>query len=145
MNKVPENTIRELPGDAAIESRARAIFRSACENVDSYHALRLGMARRKALHTGTTSPASRMWAPLAGAVACCVLIVGVVWMHPERQMDPTAAEVSSAPAMASGGIDSSEEITPEIGSTRMEMVQDLDFYRWLATQPTVATSRGGGR
>lgn len=144
MNKVPENTIRELPGDAAIESRARAIFRNACENTDSYHALRLGMARRKAAHVGAARPASRMWAPLAGAAACCALALGVVWMHPERQIAPAATAVSSAPAITDD-VGVQEEIIPEIGSTRMEMVQDLDFYRWLAAQPTVATSRGGGR
>lgn len=144
MNKVPENTISELPGDAEIESRARAIFKNACENTDSYHALRLGMARRKAAHVGAARPASRMWAPLAGAAACCALVLGVVLMNPGRQIGPAATAVPSTSA-ASAGAGGAEEITPEIGSTQMEMVQDLDFYRWLAAQPTVATSRGGGR
>ena len=144
MNKVPENTIREVPGDAEIESRARAIFKHACENTDSYHALRLGMARRKATHVGAARPASRMWAPLAGAAACCVLVIGVVWMDPAHRIGPAATAVSSAPAVTDDA-GAQEEITPEIGSTQMEMVQDLDFYRWLAAQPTAAASRGGGR
>ncbi len=145
MNRVPENTISELPGDAEIESRARAIFKSACENTDSYHALRLGMARRKAAHVGAARPASRMWASLAGAAACCALVLGVVWMNPARQIGPAATAASSAPAVTDD-VGVQEVITPEIGSTQMEMVQDLDFYRWLAAQPSVAsTSRGGSR
>jgi hypothetical protein len=139
MNKLPENTIDALPGDAEIESRSRAIFKNACENTDSYHALRLGMARRKAAHVGAARVTSRVWAPLASAVACCALVIGVVWMNPARQTAPAATAMSSTP-IATGSA-APEETTPEIGSTQMEMVQDLDFYRWLATQPAVASAR----
>ncbi|HET7163407.1 MAG TPA: hypothetical protein VFI32_12150 [Rhodanobacteraceae bacterium] len=53
--------------------------------------------------------------------------------------------VSSAPIAASRVDDASDDL-PEVGSTQMEMVQDLDFYRWLAAQPTVASApRGGNR
>jgi hypothetical protein len=50
--------------------------------------------------------------------------------------------VSSTPVATDSG--TPEEITPEIGSTQMEMVQDLDFYRWLAAQPAVASARNRG-
>lgn len=144
MNKSSENSVNTLPGDAEIESRARAIFRNACENVDSYHALRLGLARRKAANARAGHhSALRVWAPLTGAAACCVLVVGVMWMHPLRQAGPAGTVVSSAP-LASGPIDAQEEATPEIGSNQMEIAQDLDFYRWLAAQPTVASANRGG-
>jgi len=142
MNKLPENMMDALPGDAEIESRSRAIFRNACENTDSYHALRLGMARRKAAHAGAAHVTSRVWAPLASAVACCALVIGVVWMNPARKIGPAATAMSSAPVATDSG--TPEEITPEIGSTQMEMVQDLDFYRWLAAQPAVASARNRG-
>jgi hypothetical protein len=142
MNKLPENTIEGLPGDAEIESRSRAIFRNACENTDSYHALRLGMARRKAAHAGATRAMSRVWGPLASAAACCALVVGVVWMNPARQIGPAASSVSSTPVATGGG--TPDEVTPEIGSTQMEIVQDLDFYRWLAAQPRIASARDRG-
>lgn len=146
MNKLPENAIDAWPGDAEIKSRSRAIFKNACENTDSYHALRLGMARRKAAHVGAARVTSRVWAPLAGAAACCALVITVVWMNPARQTAPATNAASFAPATVSGGVDGAEETTPEIGSAQMEMVRDLDFYRWLAEQPTVATaSRGGNR
>jgi len=145
MNKVHENTLTGAPGNDEVESRARAIFRTACENVDSYHALRLGLARRKAANARASHSALRVWAPLTGAAACCALVVGVIWMHPVRQDGPMETVVSSAP-LASGPLDTQEEATPEIGSNQMEIAQDLDFYRWLASQPTVASAnRGGGR
>ena len=142
MNVPSENNPNTLPGDAEIELRSRAIFRNACENTDSYHALRLGMARRKAVHAGAARPASRMWAPLASAAACCALVLGVVWMNPARQIGPATTALSSTPVAT--GSDTPEEIPPEIGSTQMEMVQDLDFYRWLAAQPAVASARNRG-
>jgi hypothetical protein len=146
MSTPPKNTINGLPGDAEVQLRARAIFRNACEDTDSYHALRLGMARRKAVHLGASGPTSRIWAPLAGgAVACCALVVGAMWMRSVPPAGPGATIGSSTP-VASIQSDNPEELTPEIGSAQMEMVQDLDFYRWLATQPTVASApRGGGR
>jgi hypothetical protein len=35
---------------------------------------------------------------------------------------------------------SDEAGIPEIGSSQQEMVEDLDFYRWVATQPAVASA-----
>jgi len=142
MNKLPENRRGALPGDAEIESRSRTIFRSACENTDAYYALRLGMARRKATRAGQARVTSRVWAPLASAAACCALVIGVVWMNPARQIGPAATAVSSTPIATGSG--TAEDITPEIGSTQMEMVQDLDFYRWLAAQPAIASARNRG-
>ena len=144
MSKMPENTFNGLPRDDEVESRARAIFQRACEGTDSYHALRLGLARRKALNAGPHS-SMRLWAPLAGgAVACCALIAGVALMRLDTRIAPTTSVASSAP-IATGEIDSGDDL-PEVGSTQMEMVQDLDFYRWLAAQPAVASApTGGGR
>lgn len=142
MNKQPETRTDPLPGDDTVASRARSVFRIACENTDSYHALRLGLARRKALQA-PRSPA-RLWAPLGGAaVACCALAVGVLMLHPGNRV---ATLPASTPATAAdtGPVSVIEEI-PEVGSNQMEMVQDLDFYRWLATQPSVATAAGRSR
>ena len=142
MNMQPENRINPLPNDDTLASRARGIFRTACENTDSYHALRLGLARRKALQA-TRSPA-RLWAPLGGtAIACCALVVGVLVMHPGNRVATPPAATATAPAGA-GPASVIEEI-PEVGNNQMEMVQDLDFYRWLATQPSVAAAASGNR
>lgn len=134
-----ENTINELPHDGEVESRARSIFRNACENTDSYHALRLGLARRKALHGRTAHPGIRLWAPLAGgAVACCALAIGVVLLRPDSRIVHDTGVVALAP-VATGSLENTEDI-PVIASNQMDMVQDLDFYRWLAAQPASAAA-----
>lgn len=142
MNTQPENRINQPPGDDAVAARARGIFRTACENADSYHTLRLGLARRKALQA-TRSPA-RMWAPLGGAaVACCALVVGVLMLRPGGRN--AALPVTATPTPVAAGPASVIEEIPEVSSNQMDMVQDLDFYRWLAAQPSVATAAGRSR
>ncbi|MGH8216073.1 MAG: hypothetical protein ACREPZ_10325 [Rhodanobacteraceae bacterium] len=139
------NIFNSLPSDGEVIARARAVFKSACEGTDSYHALRLGLARRKTLNAGAGQHLAGFWAALAGtAIACCALAVGLVWMHPARQMGPAASVASSSAPIAAEPADSEEAGVPEIGSSQMEMVQDLDFYRWVATQPAAASppSRG---
>lgn len=146
MSKIRDKTINDLPTDAEVISRARAIFKSACEEADSYHTLRLGLARRKALRAGGAGHRlAGFWAALAGtAIACCALAVGVVWMHPVRHPGSSAGIVSTGTPIAAEAADSEEADTPEIGSSQMEMVQDLDFYRWVASQPAVASAPSRG-
>jgi hypothetical protein len=129
--------INNLHRDNEVESRARAIFRTACENADSYHLLRLGFARRKALNASAAGFATRLRAPAAGiAVACCALAVAVALLRPvARTAPPTniAATTSPAPEQVIDAL-------PEVGNNPVEMVQNLDFYRWLAAQPAVAAA-----
>lgn len=140
MNKLTENPGDGLPSDAEIESRARAIFRSACEGTDSYHALRLGLARRRALAARARRHALRIWAPLVGAT-CCAIVAGVLWMHPAGLLATDAGNAPPTASTAVAGARDDEDVTPEIGSSQMEMVENLEFYRWFAAQPTVASAR----
>ncbi len=143
MNTMPGKKFNDLPNDAEVISRTRAIFRDACENTDSYHALRLGLARRKSVNAGNAGSMLRVWMPLAGAAACCALVTGI-WLHPAARITPAATTAaSSAPIVASQ--DNDDTLVPEVGSSQMEMVQDLDFYRWLAAQPSIASAAAGGR
>lgn len=143
MNEMPDNTFKGLPDDVEVASRARAIFKAACEEADSYHTLRLGLARRKALHAGARHSTLGMWASVTGVVACCALVAGVAWMHSPRLANPGVTSLSSA-YVAPVQTDDEEEVPPEIGSSQMEMVEDLDFYRWVATQPAVASAPSRG-
>lgn len=138
MSKLHENTLNDLPGDDEIASRARALFRTACEQADSYHTLRLGLARRKAVNAGPAHRAVKVWAPLAGAAACCALVVGVVWLQPVNRLQPSSPVAAAAPAVSTQG--DADEAIPEVGSDQIEVVQDLDFYRWLAAQPAMASA-----
>jgi hypothetical protein len=145
MSKPHENTLNDLPGDDEIATRARAIFQTACEQADSHHTLRLGMARRKATNAGSARATLKVWAPLAGAAACCALVAGVVWLHPVNRLQrssPIAAATHAIPDQ-----DDADDAIPDVNSNQMDVVQDLDFYRWLAAQPAMAaaTPAAGGR
>jgi hypothetical protein len=138
MNKLHENTPNDPPGDGEVASRARALFHTACEQADSYHTLRLGMARRKAMNAGSAHTTFKVWAPLAGAAACCVLVVGVVWLHPVNRLQPPSSIATTTHAVPDQ--DDGDDVILDVNSNQMEVVQDLDFYRWLAAQPTMATA-----
>ncbi|HEU4856663.1 MAG TPA: hypothetical protein VFS86_05105 [Rhodanobacteraceae bacterium] len=140
MNKLQPNAFEGLPDDAEVEARARALFKVACDNTDSYHALRLGLARRKALDAGAARWPRHTWAPLVGAAACCVLAIGVIWLHPVETVQP-ATPLSATPVAVGAG--DADEAAVNVGNPQMEMVQNLDFYRWLANQPTVASAPAG--
>jgi hypothetical protein len=138
MNISSENQLNALPGDDEVASRARAIFKTACEETDSYHALRLGLARRKAINAASGHHAFKVWGSFAGAAACCALVVGVVWLRPMGNPQPSSSIATAAPAAINQG--DADEAIPDVGSSQMEVVQDLDFYRWLAAQPAMASA-----
>ena len=147
MNISSENKLNALPGDDEVAARARAIFRNACEQADSYHVLRLGLARRKAMNAGSTHATFKVWAPLAGAAACCALVVGVVWLRPVNRLQPSSPIAVATPAgsdQGSPGQGDADDAIPEVNSNQMEVVQDLDFYRWLAAQPAMASAAPAG-
>lgn len=141
MNTLPEIPHVALPSDHEIAVRARAIFRASCEGTDSYHALRLGQARCKATDAGKQGFLARWIAPLAGgAIACCALAVGVVALRPASPSHGAVAALASAqPAAAQVTSDTGDE-PADVASNQVDMVQNLDFYRWLAQQQTVASA-----
>ena len=143
MNTQSSNTFNSLPSDHDVESRTRALFKNACESADSYHTLRLGLARRKALNAGPARFAPWLWAPLAGgAVACCALAIGLAFLHPFAIQQPAATAAASAPIVASAA--GNAEAAVDLDNTQVDMVQNLDFYRWLATQQGGAPAASGG-
>lgn len=143
MSTQSSNTLNNLPNDHEVESRARAIFKNACEGSDSYHTLRLGLARRKALNAGRSRFATWLWAPLAGgAIACCALAIGIATLHPFAVNAPASSAATSAPIVASA--DSGTDGAVDLDSNQVDMVQNLDFYQWLAAQPSATAAHRGG-
>lgn len=140
MSELHKSPAGDWPSDAEIASRARAIFRDACQATDSAHAVRLGMARRKAANARGARSAARTWMPLAGGMAaCCALAIGLAWLRPLMHGQPARTAASPAPIMAADA----SGAALDIGSSEVEVVQNLDFYRWLATQPSIAQSSSG--
>ncbi len=139
MNMTPDN--KTLPGDAEIIARAREIFRQACASTDSYHSLRLGLARRKALEAGARRSPARIWLPAAGgALAACTLALGVVWFHAGPAPAPAG---NSANTVITGEADAGE-LPSDLDSQQMDLYQNLDFYRWLASQSGNPAPRPSG-
>lgn len=146
MTDTPDNTFNDLPDDDDVVSHARAIFKSACEGADSYHKLRLGLARRRALNAPERRSPRRVWAPLAGiATACSVFALGITLLRPAATpvAIPSGVAASASVATTDAGSSDDDPIL-DVGSSQMEMVQNLDFYRWLASQPTVTPSAPKG-
>lgn len=151
MKPLHENPKLGLPSDRDVELHAHTVFRAACEATGTAHAARLGSARRQALEAGTARAGFGRWlAPLAGsAVACCALLVGSIVLRPAAPL-PTAAtavmQVATTPSRAAVNADNddADANTPEVASNQMDMVQNLDFYQWLAAQPTVASASAPG-
>lgn len=146
MTHILHNTFNELPPNDEVVSRARTIFRSACNNTDSYHTLRLGLARRRALNALEKRSPLRVWAPLAGiATACCALAIGIVFLRSAVVPAVGPSHVAASAAAVASQPESGDDVIPDVDSGQMEMVQNLDFYRWLASQPAVtATTPKGG-
>jgi hypothetical protein len=73
----------------------------------------------------------------------------VVWQqHPVGGRQASSPIAAAAPAGSHPGASNqsdADETIPEVGSSQMEVVQDLDFYRWLAAQPTMASAAPAGR
>ncbi|TAN09052.1 MAG: hypothetical protein EPN38_00735 [Rhodanobacteraceae bacterium] len=132
------------PDAAAVAARAQAIFSTACDNVDSYHARRLDLARQHAVRGYAPHPTLRMWAPLAGAAACCVLVAGILWTRPAPRAHGTAAPRITAAVPQTAATPADDAAAVDVGSGQAEMMQNLDFYRWLAAQPAVAVAPGTG-
>lgn len=141
MSKTPDKRINGLPDNDELIAGARATFRAACDSTDPYHALRLDLARRRALGAGAPRFAPRVWAPWAGgAVACCALAIGLFWLRPFAQ--PQVVQTASpGPVVHTAHGDADDTLA--IGSSQMEMVEDLDFYRWLASQQDMRAPGGG--
>lgn len=141
MNKISDKRINDLQDNDELIAGARAKFRAACDSTDSYHALRLGLARRRALNAGAPRFAPRVWVPWAGgAVACCALAIGLFWLHPIAQ--PRVVQTAPpGPVVHTARGDADDTLA--IGSSQMEMVEDLDFYRWLASQQDMRAPGGG--
>lgn len=139
MNETEPGNFNTLRSDDEVVSRARTIFEDACAHIDARRARDLRVARERALDArpGRRRPAPA-WVPLAGgAVACCALAVGAMWMHPTftgaRQQGvapvPVAGQAADAVAL------------PDMDGNQMDIAQDLDFYRWLASQSGTTPAR----
>lgn len=137
MNNTEPNIFNELPVDNEVVARARTWFGEANAHVDAHRVRQLRQARQRALEARPRRRRPRAWVPVAGgAAACCALAIGAMWMHPALFTGSSQQGVAPVPA---AGPATDATSMPDVDSNQMDIAQDLDFYRWLASQPASAT------
>lgn len=107
-----------------IERKARALYRRSCQALPAKTRHTLQRARLNAATTQPRRLANRMLMP-AGALAASALALAVGWNYfpPLHHATPQSTHYST---------DSTSAPVHDTDST--ELYQNLDFYRWLATQ-----------
>jgi len=118
------------------ENRLRALYRRTADEVDTVAAARLRETRRRALEAAE-KPRLFRWLMPMGAVAAGLLAVVVIWPSATRHPGPSRAGTSVSTADTS--------LPPDPEGADPAMYQDLDFYAWLADQPSATRNvhRGG--
>jgi hypothetical protein len=125
------NAPKHSVDNPSFERRARVLYREASHAIDPATAGRLRAARRTALET-TQKPAQprgvRMLLP-TGAIAAIALAVLMAWSPMQnRENDALQAQMNVAKV-----IDADGDLPPDPDNADPGMVQNLDFYDWLAS------------
>ena len=120
-----------------LEHRARALYREAGRRIDPATAGRLRAARREALAAAAAPAHARLVRGLvpAGAFAAIALAVLMV-------VSPVSRD--SAPAQGASNVQTAEtdgDLPPDLSNTDPSLMQNLDFYDWLATNDASQASR----
>ncbi|MGH8213809.1 MAG: hypothetical protein ACREPP_11340 [Rhodanobacteraceae bacterium] len=137
MNTAPDNQAHDSNVDRELMCRASALYDHACEHIDAGTRAKLAAARRKALAAQDHHPRRVIWLPATGAVAACVLVIGLVWFKPQSG-NPSAPQTQ---AVATSDV----ELPLDADTQQLDLYQNLDFYQWLAQQPRARANPRGGR
>lgn len=120
-----------------LERRARELYREAGRRIDPATAGRLRAARREALAAAAVPAHARLVRGLvpAGAFAAIALAVLMVFSPVSNDSAPAQAIHSAQAAEADG------DLPPDLSNTDPSLMQNLDFYDWLATNDASQASR----
>jgi hypothetical protein len=116
----------EKPADEQFEERSRELFEESLERLDARTRSRLNQARHAALEELQQAAAQRgrwgirwTWAP-AGGLA---IAAAVAFLLARPGLGPAGAD---APPL--------DELDSVAGVENIELLQDVEFYAWLAEQ-----------
>ena len=132
--------------DVELALRARAVFNDSVDRIDADTRRRLRDLRLHAQHGGQRRTAP-LWAWPAGAVLTVAL--AVVAFMPRMAHDQAATAYIPQPSAAAAVVRGNDMVAkaPAPGQDALEavdpdMLSDLDFYGWLAKQPSNDASGG---
>lgn len=124
--------------DKHFEQRARKLWHEAAQHIDPATAGRLRAARRKALEaTQVRTRHTVRWLIPTGAFAAIALAAMMVWQPLQQRHEATSMQVSS---VADPSADPDNDLPPDADKTDPNLYQNLDFYGWLASNNTDASS-----
>lgn len=130
------NETHEPKVDAALEQRSRELFNTQVASQPAHMRSRLNQARQMALraaHEATHSAwGLRGWVPLGSAAALALVALTVVQI-----MRPGAENTSESGPLLAASVDDVEILTAD---TELEMLQNMEFYAWLTTEPEGAVA-----
>jgi hypothetical protein len=125
--------------DNHFERHARALYREAGRRIDPATAGRLRAARREALAAANTPAQHRLARVLvpAGAFAAVAFAALMMWSPLPYGLQAPSQAIS---ATQTGEIDA-DLLPPDPASADPSLVQNLDFYGWLATNDSSQATR----
>lgn len=125
--------------DKHFEQRARELWHEAAQHIDPATAGRLRAARRKALEaTQVRTHHTVRWLIPTGAFAAIALAAMMVWQPMQQRHAATSMQVSR---VADAAADQDNDLPPDADKTDPNLYQNLDFYGWLASSNTDASSQ----
>ena len=134
MKDPTEQAIEEV-GEAALEQRARELFNNQVDSIDARTRSQLNRARQAALDAVGDESRQRIvgqrWLLPVGSAAALALIAvsSVQLMRGEHATEAVPATTSLA---TTSTVDDVEILA---SSEELDMLQNVDFYAWLDTQP----------
>jgi len=119
-----------------LERRARELYREASRRIDPATAGRLRAARREALAAAAAPAHLRFARRLVPAGAFAAIAVAALMVFSPRDSAPVQAPGATQTVEATDG-----DLPPDLGNTDPSLMQNLDFYDWLATNDSSQASR----
>ena len=119
-----------------LERRARALYREAAHRIDPATAGRLRAARREALTAAAAPVHARPVRPLVPASALAAIALAVLMVFAPVSRDSAPKVVDSSQTVETDG-----DLPPDLSNTDPSLMQNLDFYDWLATNGDSQASR----
>lgn len=120
------------PPDEELEQRSRELFADSIERLDARTRSRLNQARQKALTELNKSSSRRYWlgAPLGGLAVAALMALFIL-----------SGRETAAPQLEAGALPLDDfDIVADVDS--FEMIQDVEFYSWLADNAAAGDSSG---